>query len=155
ESIVQDALDKASEGRTTIVIAHRLSTIRNATKIIVMNKGAIVESGTHKELMDKKGSYFKLVETQQIQQTQQTLKTEPKDEVTKSYTIKNNHEHQINQITRASSRSILAKQKADAEIGLKHDGHNYTSWELIKKVAIINRPEFLVLSIGIIAAIIH
>src|SRR5260363_34764 len=69
ESIIQNALDKTSKGRTTIVVAHRLSTIRNATKIIVMNKGIIVESGTHKELMDKKGFYSKLVETQKIIQT--------------------------------------------------------------------------------------
>ncbi|CAG8807036.1 664_t:CDS:2, partial [Gigaspora rosea] len=54
ESIVQNALDKTAKGRTTIVIAYRLSIIRNATKIIVMNKGVIAESGTHKELMDKK-----------------------------------------------------------------------------------------------------
>jgi ABC-type multidrug transport system fused ATPase/permease subunit len=43
--VVQDALDRASQGRTTIVIAHRLSTIRNASKIIVLNKGAIIEEG--------------------------------------------------------------------------------------------------------------
>ncbi|CAG8786791.1 6950_t:CDS:2, partial [Gigaspora margarita] len=108
ESIIQNALDKASKGRTTVVIAHRLSTIRNATKIIVMNKGVIVESGTHKELMDKKGVYFKLVETQQIKHTLKTqeninilnsLITSPKDEVTPLFTIKDINDHQINHTT--------------------------------------------------------
>jgi ABC-type multidrug transport system fused ATPase/permease subunit len=45
ERVVQDALDRASKGRTTIVIAHRLSTIKNASKIVVMNKGVVVEEG--------------------------------------------------------------------------------------------------------------
>ncbi|CAG8835964.1 45511_t:CDS:2, partial [Gigaspora margarita] len=69
ENIVQNALNKVSKNRTTIIIAHRLSTIRNATKIFVMDKGVIVESGTHKELIDKKGFYCKLVEIQQIKQS--------------------------------------------------------------------------------------
>src|ERR1043165_293517 len=68
EGIVQDALDKASKDRTTIVIAHRLSTIRNATKIVVMGNGEIVETGTHDELMQKEGAYSKLVAAQEIQQ---------------------------------------------------------------------------------------
>ncbi|CAG8719837.1 3389_t:CDS:2 [Cetraspora pellucida] len=155
ENIVQNALDKASKGRTTIVIAHRLSTIRNATKIIVMNKGVIVESGTHKELIDKRGSYFKLVEIQQIQQTLKTEEnfniTTPKDEDATSFTIMENN----SQLFDDSSRPILPKQKNDVEIGLKHNGHNYTTWELTKKVSIFNRPEFLMLSIGIITSIIH
>ncbi|EGT59328.1 hypothetical protein CAEBREN_32747 [Caenorhabditis brenneri] len=54
----------ASKGRTTIVIAHRLSTIRNATKIIVMDRGQIVEVGNHEELIAKKCAYYNLVQTQ-------------------------------------------------------------------------------------------
>lgn len=61
ERIVQDALDRAKEGRTTIVIAHRLSTIRNADLIFVFGQGEIIESGTHKFLMKKKGVYYGLV----------------------------------------------------------------------------------------------
>jgi ATP-binding cassette subfamily B multidrug efflux pump len=52
------------KGRTSFVIAHRLSTIRNADLILVMNKGTIIEQGTHKELMDKKGFYEKLYMSQ-------------------------------------------------------------------------------------------
>ncbi|KAL6608846.1 P-loop containing nucleoside triphosphate hydrolase protein [Neocallimastix sp. 'constans'] len=66
EKIVQIALDSASTGRTTFVIAHRLTTIRNADCIIVMNKGIIVESGTHDELMNKKGTYYNLVKNQEM-----------------------------------------------------------------------------------------
>ena len=62
--IVQEALDKALNGRTAIVIAHRLSTIRNADKIGVIDNGKIVEMGTHQQLLDKKGFYFNLINAQ-------------------------------------------------------------------------------------------
>lgn len=60
ESLVQEALDRLMEGRTTIVIAHRLSTVRSADQIVVMQQGGIVEQGTHKQLMDHSGLYARL-----------------------------------------------------------------------------------------------
>ncbi len=67
ERLVQGALDQVMVGRTTIVIAHRLSTIRNASRIVVMDGGEIVEAGTHEELMQLGGKYKKLVEINQYQ----------------------------------------------------------------------------------------
>ena len=68
ERIVQEALDKASLGRTTIVIAHRLSTIRNADVICVVHNGRIVETGSHEELMENlDGHYTSLVRLQQME----------------------------------------------------------------------------------------
>lgn len=64
ERFVQDALEKMMENRTSLVIAHRLSTIQKADWIIVMEKGNIIEQGTHHELITKKGMYNKLVELQ-------------------------------------------------------------------------------------------
>lgn len=64
EAKVQAALEKASIGRTTIIVAHRLSTIRRADRIVVINKGKVVESGTHNELMALKQHYYNLVMTQ-------------------------------------------------------------------------------------------
>ncbi|KAF2404519.1 ATP-binding cassette transporter ABC4 [Trichodelitschia bisporula] len=66
EGVVQAALDRAAEGRTTIVIAHRLSTIRHADNIVVMQQGRIIEQGKHDELLDSKGAYYNLVEAQRI-----------------------------------------------------------------------------------------
>ncbi|CAF3981501.1 unnamed protein product [Rotaria sordida] len=66
ESIVQEALDRASKGRTTIVIAHRLSTIVNASKIIVLDKGSVIEEGNHKTLMNARSVYYGLVEAQNL-----------------------------------------------------------------------------------------
>ena len=58
--VVQEALDKAREGRTSIVIAHRLSTIHNADIIAVIQNGKVAEQGTHSELMALQGFYYKL-----------------------------------------------------------------------------------------------
>ena len=66
ERIVQQALDKAREGRTTIVIAHRLSTIRTANVIVALSRGCVVELGTHDQLMEQKGLYYELVTAQTI-----------------------------------------------------------------------------------------
>lgn len=64
ELLVQDALEKLMKNRTTVVIAHRLSTIRNADKIVVLDKGRIVEMGSHEQLMTLDGNYNKFVEMQ-------------------------------------------------------------------------------------------
>lgn len=61
---MQEALDKARVGRTCIVIAHRLSTIQNSDVIIVIHNGKVVEKGTHHELMDKEGYYYRLQKAQ-------------------------------------------------------------------------------------------
>lgn len=64
EKFVQDALDKMMENRTSLIIAHRLSTIQKADWIVVMERGEIVEQGTHQELMAKQAVYYKLIELQ-------------------------------------------------------------------------------------------
>jgi subfamily B ATP-binding cassette protein MsbA len=66
ERLVQDAINKMMENRTSIVIAHRLSTIRHADEIIVLQKGKIVERGTHDALIGQNGFYKKLVEMQEV-----------------------------------------------------------------------------------------
>lgn len=64
EELVQKAMDKLMEGRTSFIIAHRLSTIKNADLILVMDQGNIIEQGTHDELMEQKGFYEKLYNSQ-------------------------------------------------------------------------------------------
>jgi len=67
EKLVQDAIEKMMENRTSLVIAHRLSTIQNADLIVVMKKGLIVEQGTHEELLAMNGTYTNLVTLQQLE----------------------------------------------------------------------------------------
>lgn len=64
EKAIQDAMHSIMQGRTSIVIAHRLSTIRDSDLIVVMEHGEIAESGSHEELLAKKGRYYELYMTQ-------------------------------------------------------------------------------------------
>ncbi|EJX01571.1 ABC-type multidrug/protein/lipid transport system, ATPase component [gut metagenome] len=64
EVLIQDALEKLMKGRSTIIVAHRLSTIQNCDKIILLHKGRLCEQGTHQELLEKHGMYYKLYKLQ-------------------------------------------------------------------------------------------
>jgi ATP-binding cassette subfamily B protein len=71
EVLIQRAMRRLMEGRTTFVIAHRLSTIRDADTILVMDAGRIVEQGTHDELLDRRGAYFELYRSQFVEPLEQ------------------------------------------------------------------------------------
>jgi ATP-binding cassette subfamily B (MDR/TAP) protein 1 len=68
EKLVQDALERTMSSRTCLVVAHRLSTIQKADKIVVIDKGRVVEEGNHSELLvqGEKGAYYSLVKLQQL-----------------------------------------------------------------------------------------
>jgi len=68
EALIQEAITKLMHGRTSIVIAHRLSTIRNADTILVLEKGKVLEKGSHDQLVDQKGAYYKLLMSQQFEE---------------------------------------------------------------------------------------
>ena len=67
EKLVQDALDRAMQGRTVILIAHRISTIINADKIVVVENGRVAHSGTHKELLEKSAFYSSVCNMQNLE----------------------------------------------------------------------------------------
>lgn len=64
EALIQDSLKKMMNIGTMLIVAHRLSTIQHCDKIIVLKKGKIIESGTHLELLDKRGHYYNLYQLQ-------------------------------------------------------------------------------------------
>ena len=93
ENIIFDMIYNKFRKKTMLIIAHRLATVKNCDKIIVMDKGKIIEQGTHKELLEKKGQYYRLWEMQQgnfvIRQDESVDKeneTEPDDGEVMSYT---------------------------------------------------------------------
>jgi ATP-binding cassette subfamily B protein len=73
EQMIQQAIATALQGRTSFIIAHRLSTVRTADRILVIDGGKIAESGTHQELMSKKGAYWRLYTTQFREEKEQEL----------------------------------------------------------------------------------
>jgi ABC-type transport system involved in cytochrome bd biosynthesis fused ATPase/permease subunit len=90
EKLIQAALDTLMEGRTTFVIAHRLSTVRRADLILVMDKGQIVERGTHDELL-KRGGLYK--EIHDLQLTQNDALAEETESVERIMPEKEGHEN--------------------------------------------------------------
>ncbi|MCQ2462840.1 MAG: ABC transporter ATP-binding protein/permease [Clostridia bacterium] len=76
EHLIQEAIERLIRGRTTLMIAHRLSTLRNANKIVVVDKGEIIECGTPQELMELKGKYYKLIQIQSMGEQLQAKKKE-------------------------------------------------------------------------------
>lgn len=66
ESLIQDTLEKLASDRTTFIVAHRLSTITHANRIVLIEGGAIIEEGTHHELMEKRGNYYNLYQVQDL-----------------------------------------------------------------------------------------
>ncbi|PSN71926.1 leptomycin B resistance protein pmd1 [Corynespora cassiicola Philippines] len=141
ESLVQDALDRASEGRTTIVIAHRLSTIKNADNIVVMAKGKIVEQGTHEELLAKKTVYHSLVQAQEL-----SAKIKPG---TSAITGEKGGET----VTDAEKLSLVrtATTRA-ASIRTTKDGKapSYSTWSLVKFSWSMNDEEHFLMFAGLV-----
>lgn len=132
EGIVQEALDRALQSRTTIVIAHRLSTIRDADKIVVMSKGEILEMGTHAELLERKGAYFLLVRAQNIRTEQEQLEEEEEE-----LEAANDLENKLSRgLTHTSENSVSAMVVRDLEAQGYYEQTIKTrsTWTLIKFV---------------------
>ncbi|KAH3745928.1 multidrug resistance protein 1 [Pelomyxa schiedti] len=143
ELVVQDALEKARQGRTTIVIAHRLSTIQSADNILVIDHGSIVESGTHSSLIDKKGLYHQLVMRQQLAGG---------FDLTKKKSQKNSHSESA-----VSDQSLIVEEEI-----LTGDKKNLEAQNLVKSVPfrvviralLLMKPTWGLLFLGVTAACI-
>ncbi|KAM8966761.1 ATP-dependent translocase ABCB1 [Pelodytes ibericus] len=159
ESVVQAALDKAREGRTTIVIAHRLSTIRNADTIAGVDNGVITEQGNHAELMKKGGVYYKLVTMQTIETNEDEEIDEDEEdvryeEIAEKSPVLGHTKSQL--IRRKSSRHSLKKvpEKEDKGKDEKDDDEVVPPVSFFK-VMRLNKPEWPYFVVGVICAIIN
>ncbi|KAL2787334.1 P-loop containing nucleoside triphosphate hydrolase protein [Aspergillus keveii] len=165
EGVVQAALEKAAEGRTTIVIAHRLSTIKTAHNIVVLVGGTITEQGTHDELVDHGGTYFKLVEAQRLNEEKEAAALDDEEDIDTEET-----KAEIARIKTATSASSSLDDEEKAAIGrtgthksvssaiLAKKGpekrQKYSLWSLLKFIASFNRPELLYMIIGLVFSVL-
>uniref|UniRef100_A0A8C5CCE9 ATP-binding cassette, sub-family B (MDR/TAP), member 4 n=1 Tax=Gadus morhua TaxID=8049 RepID=A0A8C5CCE9_GADMO len=150
ETIVQEALDKVRQGRTTLVVAHRLSTIRNADVIAGFRNGEIVEMGTHSELMKKQGVYHTLVTTQTFKAADEGGE---KEEV-------QTMDHKSPSIMSVSESSLHQRKSTKATSFIGSEGEKEVEDEDVPpvsflKVLRLNLPEWPYIVVGLICATIN
>ncbi|XP_008297780.1 ATP-dependent translocase ABCB1 [Stegastes partitus] len=159
ETVVQSALDKVRQGRTTIIVAHRLSTIRNADVIAGFQKGEVVELGTHSQLMEMKGVYHTLVTMQTFQKVEEDEEDEYEVSANeKSPLVKTSSESALRRrkSTRGSSFAASEGEKEEKEkLTEKTDEDEDVPPVSFLKVMALNSSEWLFILVGTICAIIN
>ncbi|CAF3666385.1 unnamed protein product [Adineta steineri] len=152
ERVVQDALDRAKEGRTTIVIAHRLSTIRNADLIVALDRGEVIEYGNHDNLMEKKGLYYELVIAQQRKEKHEEPDSSDEDEpaATKEDMIRKRTMSFGSVVSAASDTPDVAADDTTVEIKKKR----FLRQPFIFKILKLNLPEINWIILGCISSVI-
>ncbi|KAK9775197.1 putative P-loop containing nucleoside triphosphate hydrolase protein [Seiridium cardinale] len=159
EAVVQAALEKAAEGRTTIVIAHRLSTIKSAHNIVVLADGDIAEQGTHDELLNANGMYSKLVKAQRLHEdnSAQAMEEEEEEDTTANREAADDfvstQKVSDDDLTEKSERIDETPTGLPEPQGSKQS-HLGTLLSLIKFIASFNRPELKMMIIGIVFVVI-
>ncbi|CAF4588054.1 unnamed protein product, partial [Rotaria socialis] len=142
ENIVQEALSRACKNRTTIVIAHRLATVRHADCIYVLDKGKIVESGTHETLMSQEGSKYR-----EMVQAQQLATIENDDDIRwNQEQLKDENEKQTWE--RSRLLSDIQDVKREKKIALSPSGYH-----IFLKILAMNRPEWTIILVGCVACL--
>ncbi|XP_024969884.1 ABC transporter B family member 19-like [Cynara cardunculus var. scolymus] len=149
ETMVQQAIDKISKNRTTMVIAHRLATVRNADRIVVLEHGSVIESGNHQQLIERKGAYFALIMLASEAVSSEPVsengeKTERKHETSSAQDLlKSNHVHEI-------SRSEYMKSVHEENDQVETQKPMKPSTYMISDVWKLQKPEGSMLFIGIV-----
>jgi len=158
EKVVQDALDKAKQGRTTIVIAHRLSTIKNADIIVGLDHGRVVEYGTHTELMQHKGLYYELVIAQSEKETEADSDLEEKNKAEESITKKTSR--RMSRVLRSSSvisdKSVVSELLSESgnDIETTANTEKLSRMPILFQALKLNSPEWFYLLLGAIASLV-
>ncbi|XP_074509784.1 ATP-dependent translocase ABCB1 isoform X1 [Sebastes fasciatus] len=160
ETIVQAALDKVRQGRTTIIVAHRLSTIRNADVIAGFQNGEVVELGTHSQLMEKQGVYHTLVTMQTFEKAKETEEAECEQSADeKSPLVKSLPRSSLRR--RKSTRgSSFSASEGDKEVKEKFKDDGIEEDENVPPVSLLsvmrlNISEWPYILVGTICAIIN
>nr|DAD34729.1 TPA_asm: hypothetical protein HUJ06_005369 [Nelumbo nucifera] len=154
ERIVQEALDKAAVGRTTIVIAHRLSTVRNADVIAVVQNGQVIETGSHDELIqDENGLYASLV---RLQQTESGREEETPSTSSLPSHIVNQDNYNKRHSTSSRRISTMSRSSSASRASLGGDVEASGEQDLpvpsFRRLLLLNIPEWKQASIGCVSA---
>jgi len=158
EAIVQAALDVAAQGRTTIVIAHRLSTIKGADKIVVLSRGRVAEQGTHEELLLRKGTYYDLIEAQNLIADEEMTKPRETDgENTSPHAQEVTNDELDGNLTQNGITQQPPKSISTLSMTLKNnqreDLHD-SVWTIIKIILAFNKQETSIMIFGLLCSII-
>ncbi|XP_050205105.1 ABC transporter B family member 11-like [Mercurialis annua] len=172
ERVVQHALDRIMNHRTTVIVAHRLTTVRNADTIVVIHQGKIVEKGTHLELLEaQNGAYSQLIRLQEVnnETKQATGELSESENCLKSFRQSSQRRLSRRSLSRGSSKRSIIHESLSFSLELP-SGHNDHDLEgdqntfpleernpevSIYSLACLNKPELPVLIIGTIAASIN
>ena len=156
EGIVQDALDKAAAGRTTITIAHRLSTIKDADCIYVMGEGLVLEKGTHAELLaDEHSVYSRLVNAQKLRETKEVEDGNSTRAVSVEVDMEKVAEKEVSLARKDTIRSITSDpaQKRNDERKQDVDEDKYSIPYLFMRIGLLNREGLWRYAVGSVFAI--
>lgn len=152
EGVVQDALDKAAAGRTTITIAHRLSTVKDADVIYVMGNGVVLESGTHTELLAADGAYAHLVQSQKLREAEEKearLDSDDEDEEDNEGDMEKQAREEIPLGRRNTSRSLaseILEQKRQEQDG--EEDKSFSLFYLFRRMGAIVRDQWKAYILG-------
>ncbi|PPQ91666.1 hypothetical protein CVT25_012879 [Psilocybe cyanescens] len=146
EGIVQDALDKASAGRTTITIAHRLSTIKDADVIYVMGDGLMLEQGTHNDLLQADGAYARLVQAQKLREGKEKVPGKDDESDSEEEDMEKAAREEIPLGRRNTGQSlaseILEQKRKAADASGENKDEDYNMFYLFKRMAPIIRDQW-------------
>uniref|UniRef100_A0A803LSZ2 Uncharacterized protein n=1 Tax=Chenopodium quinoa TaxID=63459 RepID=A0A803LSZ2_CHEQI len=159
ERVVQEALDKAALGRTTIVIAHRLSTIHNADTIVVIQNGQVMEIGSHDELIQhKEGMYTSLVQLQQMEKSKdvhKSLSHPSTSNVPMSYNVDSRHSISSRTLSLGSrSSSVKSDHYLANELDAKPKGDEILPDPSFGRLLALNLPEWKQATLGCLGAML-
>ncbi|KAK2967863.1 hypothetical protein RJ640_029857 [Escallonia rubra] len=153
ERVVQEALDKAAMGRTTIIVAHRLSTIQNANIIAVVQDGEIKETGSHDQLIqDEKGLYTSLVRLQQAQKTEAALATTSSPDLSMD-NMHNSSSRKLSMASRSNSANSIEPSPREGLDATTPRGQDFQV-PSFRRLLAMNQPEWRQATLGCISAIL-
>lgn len=152
--LVEEMLNKVAKGKTTIIVTHKLSSIRKADQIVLMEKGVILEKGTHFNLMNMEGKYFDMIKTDAVYKKLTNNSNEEVDddeqdhmfvdkEDLRKHSVVSEHQHDLHK--------IQLKLKDDAEKAEEQE-EKFNHWLIFKRILKLSKPEWGYIFVGCLGA---